>query len=880
MKKRILMNYLEKEIYELIRYDDSIFNFIQESSLDGFWYWDLENPEHEWMDNKFWATLGYDSSTKRHLASEWQDIINQDDLKVAYENFTKHCNDPSHPYDQEVRYTHKEGHTVWIRCKGIAIRNESGKAIRMLGAHTDITKLKEAEIESKKKTERYQYIIDGAGIGTWETHLKTQEFVLNEGWAKIIGYSLNEVGPLEFDNLKTYVHEDDLDDAVQLFKDHLKGKLSFFEHEVRMRHKDGSWKWILVRGRVVSWSNDGKYEWAAGSTQDITDRKKQEISLKKYKDLLVKTNEAASIGTWELDLQDNTVMWSSITKKIYEVDQDYSPNFDKSINFYPEGDHRIKAEFVVANAISKGESFDHEFQILTASNKLKWIRVIGTSEFENGKCSRLYGLVQDIDELKKEFDRNKFFIEQAPSAIAMFDTNMLYVATSQKWLQYYEIEDQQIKGKSLYEVFPEIGRKWRKVHQDCLKGEVITCKEEAIKRKDGTELWLTWEVKPWYISEGQIGGIIIYTADITYRKEAEEKLRVSEETFRRSFENAAIGMATIDPLGKWVKVNGTLCDMLGYSWEELQVLSFRDITHPDDLEADLKLLDELIAGKRTFYHIEKRYIHKNGNVIWGVLSVSFVKDNKGLPLYFVSQVTDITLQKNARLKLELLTDQLTEQNEQLVNFAHIVSHNLRAPVSNLNSLLMYYDVLKDEQEKNLVFDKFKTVIDHLTSTLNTLLDSISIKTATLTEKEQLTFDEVMNKTLEILSGHIIETDAKAKSDFSQSPKITYNRDFLESIFLNLLSNALKYRSPDRRPEISVNTKENKGRVIMQVKDNGLGIDLEKHGDKLFGLNKTFHRHSESKGVGLYLVKTQIENMGGTISATSQVNKGTTFTIKF
>jgi len=874
------MNYLEKEIYELIRYDNSIFNFIQESSLDGFWYWDLENPEHEWMDNKFWSTLGYDPSTKRHLASEWQDIINQDDLKIANENFTKHCIDPSHPYDQEVRYMHKNGNTVWIRCKGMAIRNESGEAIRMLGAHTDITKLKEEEIESKKKTERYQHIIDGAGIGTWETNLKTKEIVLNEGWARIIGYNLDEIGPLEFENLKTYVHEDDVDEAVQLFKEHLKGNLSFFEHEVRMRHKDGSWKWILVRGRVVSWSADGKYEWAAGSTQDITDRKKQEISLKKYKDLLVKTNEAALIGTWELDIQDNTVTWSSITKKIYEVDQDYSPSFEKSINFYPEGEHRVKAEFVVANAINKGESFDHEFQILTASNKLKWIRAIGTSEIENGKCSRLYGLVQDIDELKKEFDRNKFFIEQAPSAIAMFDTNMLYVATSQKWLQYYEIEDQEVIGKSLYEIFPEIGRKWRKVHQDCLKGEVITCKEEAIKRKDGTELWLTWEVKPWYISENQIGGIIIYTADITYRKEAEEKLRVSEETFRRSFENAAIGMATINPLGKWVKVNDTLCDMLGYSWEELQALSFRDITHPDDLEADLKLLDELIAGKRTFYHIEKRYIHKNGSVIWGMLSVSFVKDNKGLPMYFVTQITDITIQKNARLKLEMLTDQLTDQNEQLVNFAHIVSHNLRAPVSNLNSLLMYYDVLKDEQEKIMVFDKFKTVIDHLTSTLNTLLDSISIRTATLTEKELLTFDDVMNKTLEILSGHIIETDAKVKSDFSQSPKITYNRDFLESIFLNLLSNALKYRSPDRKPEILVHTKEEKGRVLMEVKDNGLGIDMDKHGDKLFGLNKTFHRHSDSKGVGLYLVKTQIENMGGTISATSQVNKGTTFTIIF
>ena len=114
------------------------------------WYWDLENPEHEWMSEKFWQTLGYDPKKRQHLASEWQDLINQDDLADAFSNFEKHCAHPNHPYDQVVRYLHSNGSTVWVRCRGKAIRNSDGKPIRMLGAHVDVTVEKEKELELVK----------------------------------------------------------------------------------------------------------------------------------------------------------------------------------------------------------------------------------------------------------------------------------------------------------------------------------------------------------------------------------------------------------------------------------------------------------------------------------------------------------------------------------------------------------------------------------------------------------------------------------------------------------------------------------------------------------------------------------------------------------
>ncbi|PIB34734.1 hypothetical protein BFP72_04585 [Reichenbachiella sp. 5M10] len=136
-------NYLKRELYEQIKKEDLIFDFLQESSLDGLWFWDLEKPENEWMNGKFWTELGYNPKEMPHKATAWQDIINQEDLQLATDNFYKHVADPSHPYDQVVRYTHKDGSTVWIRCRGLAIRDAQGNATRMLGAHHNITPIKE-----------------------------------------------------------------------------------------------------------------------------------------------------------------------------------------------------------------------------------------------------------------------------------------------------------------------------------------------------------------------------------------------------------------------------------------------------------------------------------------------------------------------------------------------------------------------------------------------------------------------------------------------------------------------------------------------------------------------------------------------------------------
>ena len=149
-------NYLQIELYELLRERPEVFEFLQNASLDGLWYWDLENPEQEWMNARFWEILGLDPATKQHLASEWQDLIHPDDLQTALQNFEAHCADPEYPYDQIVRYRHADGSTVWVRCHGLAIRNAAGTPVRMLGAHNELTELKQTEAQLRERGQQLQ----------------------------------------------------------------------------------------------------------------------------------------------------------------------------------------------------------------------------------------------------------------------------------------------------------------------------------------------------------------------------------------------------------------------------------------------------------------------------------------------------------------------------------------------------------------------------------------------------------------------------------------------------------------------------------------------------------------------------------------------------
>lgn len=229
-------------------------------------------------------------------------------------------------------------------------------------------------------------------------------------------------------------------------------------------------------------------------------------------------------------------------------------------------------------------------------------------------------------------------------------------------------------------------------------------------------------------------------------------------------------------------------------------------------------------------------------------------------------------------ELQKVSTDLARQNEQLKDFAQIISHNLRAPVSNLSTLLDLYKVDSANEQKEAYIEQLGDVSDKLLKTISDLSEVVNIRTGNEIKKETLSFQDVFNDTKESLSAIIDSEEAEVTANFSQLEEIEYNSSYLHSIFLNLLSNALKYKSPERKPKVHFETYRVNNKLVLTCKDNGLGIDLNKYGDKIFKLNKTFHNNSDARGVGLFITKNQIETMGGTISVESEVNTGSTFII--
>ena len=227
-----------------------------------------------------------------------------------------------------------------------------------------------------------------------------------------------------------------------------------------------------------------------------------------------------------------------------------------------------------------------------------------------------------------------------------------------------------------------------------------------------------------------------------------------------------------------------------------------------------------------------------------------------------------------------LIEELSMQNSQLNDFSSIISHNLRAPAANITMLIETYDENGNKEETSTVFEMLKKVSQNLNETLNHLLDILSLKSNKKIEIKELNFEEILNKTIDNLQGEILQKEAEIKVDFSEARTINYPKIYLESIFHNLVSNALKYASSNRKPIITISTYNINTTIYLSIKDNGLGIDLVKYGSKIFGMNKVFHEHPDAKGVGLFMTKMQVERFGGKINVKSEVNVGTTFTIIF
>jgi PAS domain S-box-containing protein len=618
------------------------------------------------------------------------------------------------------------------------------------------------------------------------------------------------------------------------------------------------------------------------SLEDITEKERE-------KELLLKAEEVSKVGGWEVNLTKSEVYWSKATKSIHEVPNDYIPNLEQGINFYKEGEHRETITRLVTRAITEGEPWDTELIIITAKGNEVWVRAKGEAEMVNGKCARLFGTFQNIDEKKKAeiryqkiAERLKIATQNANIGIWEYDIVNNSLIWDDNMYNLYGLNKDDFSGEyAAWEagVHPEDKERGTQEIDLAISGVKEFDTEFRVLWPDGTVKNIKALATTERDSNDNATKMIGVNWDITELIHTRLKLERHEESFSKTFKNATTGMALVAKDGSWIRVNNGICKSFGYTKKELLQLTFQDITHPDDLNKDLELLQEVLEHKRDSYQLEKRYFHKKGNIVYSILTVTAVKDIDNTISHFISQIVDITPRIEAEKKLKTLVDVTKSQNDSLLNFAHIVSHNLRSHSTNMTMLTKFLGEEKKEEERENLHGMLINASSSLSETIEHLNDVVQAKTGALEKMQSVNLLNTFEKIERGIRGLIAEQNAISKVNIDKSHFVEVVPAYLESILLNLYTNALKYRAPNRSPIIEISTSLDNDSIIIEFKDNGQGIDLERHKDKIFGMYKTFHRNKDAKGIGLFITKNQIEAMNGTITVKSTVGEGSTFCIK-
>jgi PAS domain S-box-containing protein len=323
--------------------------------------------------------------------------------------------------------------------------------------------------------------------------------------------------------------------------------------------------------------------------------------------------------------------------------------------------------------------------------------------------------------------------------------------------------------------------------------------------------------------------------------------------------------------------NAAYLDWFGKTRDEMiDKITLNELLGPL-FEKNYPFIQGALNGERQTF--EREIKTPSGDVRYAIANYFPDVENGKVRGFFV-HVADIT--QNKILEKELLASNkiINDQNKRLLNFANTVSHNLRSHATNISGMLKLYDTATSQSEKDEIISFLKKASDRCNQTLDNLSEIVKAQNGLSIKSEDINLFGYIDKTISVLRLQIQTSQADILNRVSTDINIHANAAYIESIILNLLTNALKYRHPQRKLVVEVSAEQNNGRVRLKIKDNGLGINLKKHGNDIFGMFKTFHGNKDAHGIGLYITKFQTEAMNGKIEVTSEENQGTTFTIDF
>ena len=479
----------------------------------------------------------------------------------------------------------------------------------------------------------------------------------------------------------------------------------------------------------------------------------------------------------------------------------------------------------------------------------------------------------DIEVVRNYFEKNPNIVDKSHSLVKLINANKACLK-----LHKVKSKEELIVSKSI--LFNNKASYCFTEHLVAItQGENKFILDTVIKNRKGEyrNINLRWKAIEGY--KKSLARIIVSTEDTTDRK-AVEKIILETKQRMESLIN------TIESI-VWERnatnlsftfISKKVENILGYTSEEwLENPNFwADHIYQEDREWTMNYC-ALKTNQNLNHDFEYRMIAKDGSLVWLRDIVNVVMEN-GKVVSLRGIMIDISKTKEAEKELNDAFNLVTEQNKRLLNFSYIVSHNLRSHTSNISSIMDLIEISESEEEKNEMIQLLKTISNSLNETMLHLNEVINIRTNIGLVSKPLNLNQYIETVQSVLTEQIISNDVSISTVIPKNVMVNYNPAYLESILYNIISNSIRYRHPERKPAISIKWLiENKFNVL-QISDNGVGIDLVKNADKIFGMYKTFSTNSDAKGIGLFITKNQIDAMGGNITVESEPNIGTTFKI--
>lgn len=665
--------------------------------------------------------------------------------------------------------------------------------------------------------------------------------------------------------------------------------------QYRIIHKNGDIKWL--ESKVIPKLNTaGVLVKLYGVSRDITVRKLAELNLKlseqRFRELLENSNDLLTVTNIEGVI---TYISPNVTKVMGYDAKFFAKGHKGKVFFHPDEQayhHKIFNEL----RSNPGKVFPFTNRVLHANGNWIWVEGTVTNLLHVPAVNGVVTNFRDITE-RKENEERIFEAAQAQAAIlnalppniALLDEQGKIMAVNESWKKFTLQNNLGMPNYGIGYSYLAISEKAIGIDKNEVNiltrgiNEVIRGEKKAFTMEYPCHLptekrWFQLVIAP--LAEKNGKGAVVLHINITDRKLTEESLLQSEANLRSVFENTDLSIVLFDNELKIVSFNNNA-----------KVLSVKNFTKkvtvgtsvfgyfPKERRPTVKQAVKRVIDNHEMVEYEVSYENIDGQLDWFEVKWVGVTDKKGKNVGLILTLKDITHRKLKQVERKKITTDLIKRNNDLEQFAYIVSHNLRAPVANIKGLSdLLNSVTQSNDESFEELQALSSSINNLDDVINDLNNILQINSETNDKLETVSLTELLNEISESLNLLIDKNNVTITGDFKEIEELLTLKSYIYSIFQNLITNSIKYKQADVDPVISITSKKSWNMITIIFEDNGRGIDMAKNGPHIFGLYKRFDTSVEGKGMGLFMVKIEVESLGGTISIESELNAGTLFTI--